>query len=307
MKNNKILFFALLAGLLCFAKPVFADLGISPSDWIEANGLAGQQIGKTFTLSRSDTGEDLNFTTQMTGDITSWITLENGNSFTMQAGQQQYPVRVDLNIPQNAEKKEYKEEIRLNSSSKVAQTGQVGVLLSALIRIDLTVSDKPFLNYSIQQIEIPEQETGNNVSVVLKVWNQGNVVAKPTKVTADIFDKFNSTKINSFTITDLSAINGIAPFTQGNMNLQLPIQLAPDQYWANISVYQDEKLLKQDDLIFNIVKAGALKKAITLNKIIKNNYLLIGAGAVLLVVIVIVAVICILLFKRKKHVKKDRK
>src|ERR1035437_3202742 len=147
MKTQKLFLFSLLTAVF-IASPVFADLGISPSDWTEPNGLQGQQIEKTFTLSRSDATDDLYFTSQITGDITSWITILNGNSFTMPAGKQQFPVNIVLNIPKNADKKEYKGEVRLNSSSKTAQTGQIGVLLSSLITIDLTVTDQPFLNYS---------------------------------------------------------------------------------------------------------------------------------------------------------------
>jgi hypothetical protein len=241
----------------------------------------------------------------MSGDITNWIKIENGNNFTMPAGSQQYPVKVDLNIPKTAEKKEYKEDIELDSSATTAQTGKVGVQLSALIRIDLTVTDKPFLSYTIQQIEIPKQEAGNFVNVVLQILNEGNVEAIPTKVTADIFDKYNTTKLNSFTITDFSKIKGVGSFSQGDINIPLPIQLQPDEYWANISVYQDDKVLKQTDLTFDIVKAGTLKKGSAIGGVFANkNYLLIG-GVILLVIIIVIAIIIIILaLKRKKKKQK---
>ncbi len=307
MKTHKLLFFIFLTVLLCFAGHASAGLGISPSDWIEPNGLVGQQIEKTFTLSRADASEDLYFTSKITGELTDWIKIENGNSFVMPKGRQQLPVNIILSIPQSAEKKEYKGEIRLNSSSKTEQTGQVGVLLSALIRIDLTVSDKPFLSYDVLQIEIPKQETGNSVSVILKIWNKGNVSAKPTKLTADIFDKFNTTKIDSFTLTDFSAVAGVGSFSEGQIELQLPIQLPPEQYWANVSVYQDEKVLKSSDITFNIVEAGALKHEAAAAK--KNNYLLIIGGILLAVVIIAGIVVGIWLFikKRKNHLTISKK
>ncbi|MDP3882567.1 MAG: hypothetical protein Q8Q48_00740 [Candidatus Staskawiczbacteria bacterium] len=307
MKYSYSLFLLFSIILLCFASPAFAGLGISPSDWVEKNGLLGQQIEKTFTISRSDDEEDLYFTSEITGELTDWIRIENGNSFVMPKGQQQLPVNIILNIPETAEKKEYKGEIRLKSSSKAAQSGQVGVLLSALIRIDLTVSDKPFLSYDVLQIEIPTQETGNAVNVILKIWNKGNVLAKPTKLTADIFDKFNTTKIDSFTLTDFSAVTGVIPFSEGEIKLQIPIQLKPEQYWANISVYQDEKVLKSDDVTFDIVEAGMLKKESPASKIFNNNYLLIGIGILLAVVIIVGVVIGIWLFKRRGGTDKTKK
>lgn len=309
MKTTKLLFVFLIF-LLCFAGYPLGQisalsLGISPSDWIEPNGLQGQTIVKTFTLSRDDASLDLYFTSQMSGDMTDWIKIENGNNFMMPKGSQQFPIKIDLNIPKTAEKKEYKEQIELDSSTKTAKTGQVGVVLGSLIRIDLTVTDKPFLSYTIEQIEIPQQETGNFVNVVLKILNSGNVEAKPTKATIDVFDKFNTTKLNSFTITDFTQIKGVGSFSHGDINLQLPIKLSPDEYWANISVYQDDKVLATNDLSFDIVKAGTLKKENPVVSIFANkNYLLIG-GVVLLVIIIVVVII-IFIFRRKNKKQKPK-
>ncbi len=306
MKTSKILIFAFLALTLCFGglfsgRALAMSLGISPSDWTEPNGLQGQTIEKTFTLSRDDTSQDLYFTSQMSGDITNWITIENGNSFTMPAGTQQFPVKISLNIPKSAEKKEYKEQIELDSSTKTAQTGQVGLLLGSLIRIDLTVTDKPFLSYTVEQITVPQQESGDYVNVILKIGNDGNVEAKPTKVTVDIFDKFNTTKLNSFNITDFSKIKGVGSFSRGDINLYIPIKLSPDEYWANVTVYQDDKVLATNDSSFDIVKAGTLKKQSAIGGIFTNNNLLIIGGIVLLVIIIGVIIVTIILLRKKKN------
>lgn len=303
MKHNVAFLIIFSIVLLCFAGTVFAGLGISPSDWIEKNGLLGQQMEKTFTLSRSNAGEDLYFTSKITGELTDWIKIENGNSFVMPKGKQQFPVNVTLSIPQNAEKRNYKGEIRLNSTSKSEKSnaGSVGVLLSALIRIDLTVSDKPFLSYDVLQIEIPTQETGKNINVVLKIWNKGNIEAKPTKLTADIFDKFNTTKISSHILTDFSAVTGVASFSEGQIKLQIPAELSPEQYWANISVYQDETILKTSTITFDIVKTGGLKQETVAGKSVpKNNILLIIAGILMIVLVIIGVVIGIRFFMKKR-------
>ena len=251
-KINKILFLS-FAALLLFARPVFADLGISPGDWTEPNAMPGQQIEKTFYLTRNDASADLNFTSQIAGDISQWVTIQNGNSFTIPAGEQQYPVKVTINVPQNAAKKEYKTTIRLNSSSPSKGAGQVGVSLGALINIDLTVTDKQVSNYTVQQIQIPEQQSGDYLNVILNISNQGNVEAKPTEATIDVFDKYNSTKIGSQTITDFSNVTGVAPFTVGTVSLQFPLKLPANQYWGNVNVYQSGNVLKSDHLVFQIV------------------------------------------------------
>jgi len=297
--KKKILFlFPTLLLFAFFATPVLADLGLSPSDWAEPSAMPGQEIKKVFFLSRSDASEDLNFTTKINGEIANWLTIENGSTFKIPKGEQQYPVSITLKVPKDAAVKQYKGEIRLSSSSGAPQGGQIGVVLGALIRIDLTVSNKPFINYNIFQIEAPVQESGENVEIVLNINNEGNVEAKPTKVEINIFNKFYSAKLTSQTIEDFSKIKGVPAFSQGKISLNIPFHLEPEQYWADIVVYQDDKVLKTDHLTFEVVKAGTLKKNILVGLQGVSSWIL-WAGVALLVVVIIVIVIVIVAKKRK--------
>lgn len=294
-KFNKLIF--IFSALLLFsAGSVSADLGISPQDWIEKNGMPGQKIEKTFMLSRSDSLQAIDFTAKISGDLVNWITVENGNNFNVPKGQQQYPVKVILNIPQSAEKKEYKSEIRLRPQPG-SSGGQVSVVVEALIRINLTVTDKPFLNYEVQQITIPKQEEGNSLEVILSINNQGNVEAKPTKATVDIFDKFYVEKLGSETFADFSNIKGIQPFSFGNLSFNAPFSLTPEQYWADVTVYQGNEVKKTEHLTFEIVKAGTLKKGNQAVQTLKNNIWLV---VVIVLVLLVVALSILLIIRRKK-------
>ncbi len=289
---KKIWYFILSSALMFgFATPAFAGLGISPSDWIEANGLVGQRMEKTFVISRSNPDQDLYFTSEITGDIVPWITIENGNSFVMKKGDQELPVKVFISIPKNAQYKEYKSEIRLKSDTRQANGNgaPIGVLLSALIRIDLTVSDKPFLKYDVLQISIPKQESGKPLDVILKIWNQGNVEAKPTKVTFDFFDKFNQVQLDSKSVTDFSAASGVAPFSEGEFKFTLPVNLAPEQYWVKVNVDQDDRIIKTDDITFDIVEKlpfGASSSSVCINCIILK-VLLVAVALISLLMLVL--------------------
>jgi hypothetical protein len=293
-KSGKILFLSLI-GLIFFAGSVSADLGISPSDWTELNAMPGQNIEKTFYLSRSDTSDSLDFSAKISGDIIDWIKIKNSNNFTMPQGQQQYAVDVVLNIPKNAEKKNYKSEIRLSSSSNAPQSGQIGVQLGALIRINLTVSDKQVLDYVVQQVEIPIQETGKYVDVVLDITNKGNVEAKPTKVAVDFFDKYYAKKLSSETVSDFSKIKGVAHFSQGKITVPVPAQLEPGQYWADVNVFQGENNIKSDHLTFEIVEAGTLKK-------INNNIFVTIAIIAVSLLIIIAVIVFIIIWKKRKNI-----
>jgi len=239
-----------------------AGLGISPSQWIEKHALRGSRIEKTFTLSRAEPKEDLYFKAEIEGEIKDWIKINKGLEFVMPKGEQQFPIKVIIDVPQDAEYRGYQGSIRLKSESKTETVEGIGVALYALIQIELTVSEEEFLDYEILQIAILKQEEGESLSVVLKIWNRGNVEARPTKLTADFWDKYKSQQLESREITDFSGVKAIAPFSEGEIKLELPIKFEPEQYWANIKVYQDEEILKAEDIFFEIVKTGSLEKGI---------------------------------------------
>ena len=277
--------------MLLIAGSCQAGLGISPSQWIEKHALKGSHIEKTFTLSRSDPIEDLYFKATMEGEIKDWIKIDKGLEFVMPKGEQQFPIRVSIDVPQDAEYRGYQGGVRLKSESKAEATEGIGVVLSALIQIDLTVSEEEFLDYEILQIAIPKQEEGKPLKVVLKIWNRGNVEAKPTKLTADFWDKYKWEQLESKEITDFSKIEAIASFSEGEIKLELPIKFEPEQYWANIKVYQDEELLKVADIFFEIVKARSLEKEILSGALATETkegkkgfpYLYTGIGAIVLI------------------------
>ena len=202
------------------------------------------------------------FRSEIEGEIKDWIKIDKGLEFVMPKGEQQFPIRVSIDVPQDAEYRGYQGGVRLKSESKAEATEGIGVVLSALIQIDLTVSEEEFLDYEILQIAIPKQEEGKPLKVVLKIWNRGNVEAKPTKLTADFWDKYKWEQLESKEITDFSKIEAIASFSEGEIKLELPIKFEPEQYWANIKVYQDEELLKSENIFFEIVEAGSLEKEI---------------------------------------------
>jgi len=281
-----------------------AGLGISPSQWIEKHALRGSHIEKIFTLSRAEPKEDLYFKAEIEGEIKDWIKIDpvresdkiyfsngvdKGLEFTMPKGEQQFPIKVSIDVPKDVEYRGYQGSIRLKSEPKAPDTG-IGVVLHALIQIELTVSEEEFLDYEILQIAIPKQEEGESLSVVLKIWNRGNVEARPTKLTADFWDKYKREQLESKEITDFSEVKAITPFSEGEIKLEIPIKFEPEQYWANIKVYQDEEILKAADIFFEIVKIGSLEKGILpgalSTEIREGSKGYIGIGLIVLIILV---------------------
>ena len=116
MRLNKISKIWLVVVLiLLFAGTVQAGLGISPSQWVEKHALRGSHIEKVFTLSRAEPEEDLYFKATIEGEIKDWIKIDKGLEFVMPKGKQQFPIKVTISIPQDADYRNYQGSIRLRS------------------------------------------------------------------------------------------------------------------------------------------------------------------------------------------------
>ncbi|MCD4705611.1 hypothetical protein K8R61_00840 [bacterium] len=272
LRNTKILFSALL--FLIWAGVCHAGLGISPSRWIEENALRGAHMEKIFTISQAKPEQDLFFKATVEGEIKDWIKIDQGLEFIAPKGEQQFPIKVIIDVPQGADFKEYQGKIRLRSEQKLENGNSgVGVILSSLILINLTVSQKEVLDYEILQIAIPEQEENKFLNVVLKIWNKGNVEVKPTKLTIDFWDEYRIEKIDTKEVTDFSKINPVSAFSKDEIKIEIPINFEANRYWAIAKVYQNDELIKEEDITFKIIKKEILKTEGENKEISKNETL----------------------------------
>ena len=275
---------------LMSAGTALAGLGISPAQMTVPNLSKGSHIEKTFTLNRSDPKEDLYFKVTMEGKTKDWTTLDKGLEFTMPAGAQTFPIIVAANIPQDTADGDYSGGIRLASSSKspdnINGTG-VSTALSAFIQTNFKVTSGQVLSYEVSSIEIKNIKQGTPLDTIVIVINTGNIEAKPTKVKVEIYDKYNLKLLESHEVTKMESVK---PFTTGNIAVSVPTKLGIDQYWARISVYKDETVIKNQSLVFEIVKN---EKREIMVKI-----------AVSIMVLILIGAIVIIIKKKKKKVKK---
>ena len=267
-----------LAAVLFFltANAARAGLGISPAEMITPNLSKGSTVERTFVLSRSDPKEDLFFTVTTEGATKDWTTLDKGTTFTMPAGEQRFPIVVTAKIPLDAANGEYKGGIRMTSSTdlgKATSGNGAAIMLAALIQTDFTVTGEQILEYEVSDLGIRNIEEGSPVEVSVTVTNTGNVTARPTKVHVEIFDKLNKTKLES---TDVTEMGSVEPFTTGSIAIAVPTKLTIDQYWARVTAYKDETVLKEENMVFEIVAVGSLQKSGNLKEIQLNKKSAVG-------------------------------
>lgn len=266
MKIQRILQ-TLFTFMIFFLVPgrVFAGLGISPSKFVNHNLSSGSRISQTFVLSRSDPISDLYFTVVKEGSTQAWVTLDKGTTFIMPVGQQRYPITVSIDVPTDVKSGRYSGGIRLISTSKSGITISNGAstALSALIQVDLIVTENQVVDYEISSIKIQNIEAGSPLDITLTLNNIGNMAASPTRVHATIYDKYYKELLQS---QDVAGVGSVAPFMNGDIALTVPTSLGVGQYWADITAFKDENTFKEQSLVFEILKKGSLLN----NKIIKE-------------------------------------
>ena len=77
-----------------------AGFGISPPAVTNESLLPGSSDEQIIYIVRSEPNEALLATVKIDAvDINSWITVENGNSFEIPKGIQQFPMQVRVDVP----------------------------------------------------------------------------------------------------------------------------------------------------------------------------------------------------------------
>ena len=258
---------------------------------------------------QSQPDQDLNVSAKVdAGEISDWIKIENGNNFVIPKGTQQFPMKVDVNVPSNAELKNYTGTITLTTSTSGSQKSGVSIVLGAEVKIDLTVGSIQVSDFSIQNFQLPNVEKGSPINFVIKVKNQGNVDNGPTKVSLTYFDQYHNTQLGQ---QDEDIVEKAPSFQTKDISVAFPNKLDVGEYWADVKIYNADKVVVDSKLIFNILPIAGGKEqsksfAISLPNLSSIPFwVYILAGAILVIVILII-VIFVILLKTKKQIRKKK-
>lgn len=241
MKKHFILVLVIsLIGIFFGADSILAGFGISPP-FIKNNYLTpGSRIEETIYLVRGQPTEGL--TAEVTIDaseIENWITIEKGLIFPLPKDVQQFPMKVIINVPQDAAYGNYQGYIRVRAVPSESHPGQVATLVGARIDIDVTVTEKGYTDFRVKGNPlIPDVEKGNPLTMLIMIENIGNTQVRPSKVHLDIYD---ISHLNLLVSGDINEMNSVLPFETAQVQGQMPIDLELGEYWADITVYKEEE------------------------------------------------------------------
>lgn len=302
MKKNLILVFIIsLIGIFGVIDSVRAGFGVSPP-YINNNYLTpGSRFEETIYLVRGQPTEELIAEVTIEApEIEKWITIEKGLNFPLPKDVQQFPMKVTINVPQDAAFGLYQGYIRVRAISSNQQPGQVATLIGGRIDLSLTVSEKGFTDFRIKGNPlIPDVEKGNLLVVLVMIENIGNTQVRPSKVHLDIYDVSH---LNLLISGDINEMNSVLPFETSQVKGQMPVDLELGEYWADITVYKEEESAGFYRIYFKVIPKTEKPIEVSKNKgilslissLLYNRLFWIG----------IVILIILLLLSRSTKIKK---
>lgn len=236
------------------ANYAIAGFGVSPPTVLNKNLLPGSSDEQIIYIVQSEPKETLSAQVKISaGEATSWVGIENGNSFEIPKGIQQFPMKVKISVPSDAKLGQYKGTIELLTSSTGSskQSAPVKVNLGAQIEIDLEVTNSALVDYNIQGFSIKDAGKGEPIILGIKIQNRGNAPAGPTKATVAFYDIYHSEKLWE---GQKEILEKVESFSIKDINVELPNNLDLGQYWADVEVFDGEESIIKTKIVFTVVE-----------------------------------------------------
>lgn len=253
------------------AEFAFAGFGVTPpyfrNDSLTRNSTYQQQI----LLVRGDPNTALKATVEIDAPgFEDWITVGNGLEFELPRGEQKVPMKVKVQVPDDADFKQYKGAIRVKTGPVDGQVqgGAVNISLGAQINIDLNVIDREIKDFRVMRINISDLNEGHKLAWLyfpgkirfgMTIENTGNVDVAPSDVIFRIYD-FSGTVLLEET-KHKNKIKEVPPYGQQKVFAELPTRLPAGNYLARYEIWNEDEIKQEGDVNLNIVKYGTLQEA----------------------------------------------
>lgn len=273
--RNGNLVYPLVTGVvllsLAFTDVAFASFGITPpyvrNTSLTRNSSYEQQIllvrGDPKTPQKAEIVVDA-------PEIQDWIELVQGPEIKLPRGEQKIPMTVRVNVPSDAEFKNYTGTIRIKTlpDGDGLAAGAVNISLGAIVDIDLTVIDKVIKDFRVRRIGVSDLNEGRKLGWLyfpgkikfdMTIENTGNVDVAPSKVEFRIFDRTGRTLLEE--TENLGKISTVKPYATEKITAEIPTRLPSGSYLARYTIYNEDSIRQQGELNLSIRPYGTLQEA----------------------------------------------
>jgi hypothetical protein len=265
------LVFCILTIFLLCIHFVHAGFGVTPP-YVSNTSLTRNSIyEQTIFLVRSDPVSDLKATITIdVPGVNEWFTILEGNEFLLPKGEQKIPMTVHVAVPDDADFKQYKGNIRIKTGMPDGSVteGAVSISLGAQIDVDVNVIDKEIEDFKIRKIGISDLNEGHKVGWLyfpgkikfeMLVENIGNVPVAPSDVVFKIYDKTGKALLEE--IHKKGNIKKVNPFMTETVFAEIPTKLPAGSYLARFEILNKDEIKMNGEVNVSILPYGTLQTA----------------------------------------------
>jgi len=234
MKHLGSFIFSVVAFLIC-AHTTYAGFGVTPPYVTNESLTRNSVYEQTIYLVRSDPTTDLKATISVdVPGVNEWISIDKGTEFILPSGEQKVAMVVKIVVPEDAEFKQYKGNIRIKTGAPddIVASGAVSISLGAQIDVDLNVIDKKIKDFKVRKIGLSDLNEGHKVGWLyfpgkirfeMLIENTGNVEIAPSDVVFRIYDRSGNILLEE--THKKGKIAKVKPFQTETVFAELPTKL----------------------------------------------------------------------------------
>ena len=267
-------FYSIFFFIVCFSlafNTALAGFGVTPPYVTNVSLTRNSVYEQTIYLVRSDPVTDLKATISVdVPGVNEWFTIKEGAEFVLPKGEQKVPMTVVVSVPEKADFKQYKGNVRIKTgpTDDKAAEGAVSISLGAQIDVDLTVIDKKISDFRIRKIGISDLNEGHKVGWLyfpgkirfeMLLENTGNIPVAPTNVVFRIYERTGTVLLEE--THKKGKIDKVEPFNTGTVFAELPTKLPTGSYLARFEIFNGDEVKMSGEVNVNVLPYGTLQVA----------------------------------------------
>lgn len=270
MKLFRSFIFTIVA-FFVFAHTTYAGFGVTPPYVNNVSLTRNSVYEQVIYLVRNDPTSDLKATVSVdVPGINDWISITQGNEFLLPTGEQKVAMTVKVTVPDDAEFKQYRGNIRVKTGAPDDQvtSGAVSISLGAQIDVDLTVIDKKIKDFKVRKIGVSDLNEGHKfawlyfpgkIRFEMLLENIGNVKIAPSDVVFRIYDRTGNVLLEE--THKKGSIDTVDPFMTSTVYAELPTRLPSGSYLARFEIMNEADVKLGGEVNLSILPYGTLQTA----------------------------------------------
>ncbi len=260
--------------IACFfscAQLTHAGFGVTPPYVTNVSLTRNSVYEQTIYLVRSDPVTDLKATISIdVPGVDSWFSINEGKEFILPKGVQKVPMTVKVTVPDDADYKQYKGNVRIKTGATddKVEGGAVSISLGAQIDVDITVIDKKIKDFKIRKIGISDLNEGHKVAWLyfpgkirfeMLLENTGNVPISPSDVVFRNYERSGNALLEE--THKKGKIKEVDPFGTDTVFAEIPTRLPAGSYISRFEIKNGDDVKLTGEVNLNVLKYGTLQEA----------------------------------------------